>query len=62
VQVHVGDTGCGSRTASADTCTGCGERLTVRNTSWHSPVRTPEPVPLAAAAPAPASHPNGPAA
>lgn len=56
--MYVVHTGCGARTASADTCTGCGERLTVRNTSWHSPVRTPEPVPLA---PAPATHPNGPA-
>lgn len=58
--LYVIHTGCGARTASADTCTGCGERLTVHNTSWHSLVRTPEPVPLASAAPA--THANGPAA
>ena len=55
-------TGCGARTSSADSCTVCGERLTARNTSWHSLSRTPEPVALAAApagsttAPAPPSR------
>ena len=46
-------TGCGARTTSADGCTVCGERLTARNTSWHSLSRTPEPVALAAAPAAP---------
>src|SRR6478752_6895864 len=41
--------GCGARTSSADTCTACGERLTARNTSWHSLTRTADPVPLASA-------------
>ena len=51
-------TGCGSRTSSADSCTVCGERLTARNTSWHSLARTPDPVPLAAtyASPAPSAE------
>jgi DNA-binding HxlR family transcriptional regulator len=40
---------CGSRTASADSCTACGGRLTAGNTTWHSPTRTAEPVPLATA-------------
>jgi DNA-binding HxlR family transcriptional regulator len=44
--------GCGARTSSADSCTGCGERLTAENTSWHSLTRTADPVPLAAACPA----------
>lgn len=58
-------TRCGQRTTSADSCTACGERLTAENTSWHSLTRTPEPVRLATAAPAPASDAlsqNGPAA
>ncbi|MGX1160033.1 hypothetical protein FBY31_1605 [Arthrobacter sp. SLBN-100] len=42
--------GCGQRTGSADTCTGCGERLTAANTSWHSQARTTSPVALATAA------------
>jgi DNA-binding HxlR family transcriptional regulator len=41
--------GCGQRTSSADTCTACGERLTVANTSWHSHTRTEAPVNLATA-------------
>ncbi|MCU1533036.1 MAG: transcriptional regulator [Arthrobacter sp.] len=41
--------GCGARTASADNCTACGERLTAQNTSWHSLARTADPVPLATA-------------
>jgi hypothetical protein len=49
--------GCGQPTSSADTCTGCGERLTAANTSWHSETRTTAPVGLATAAP-----PNGAAA
>jgi hypothetical protein len=56
---------CGQRTSSADTCTACGERLTADNTSWHSPTRTPEPVPLATAASVSSRHAisqNGPAA
>jgi DNA-binding HxlR family transcriptional regulator len=40
---------CGQRTSSADTCTGCGERLTAENTSWHSLTRSEEPLPLATA-------------
>jgi DNA-binding HxlR family transcriptional regulator len=40
---------CGQRTGSADTCTGCGERLTAENTSWHSLTRSSAPVPLATA-------------
>ena len=48
-------TGCGARTTSADSCTACGERLTARNTSWHSLARTPDPVQLAATYAAPAS-------
>jgi DNA-binding HxlR family transcriptional regulator len=40
---------CEQRTTSADTCTGCGERLTAENTSWHSLTRTEEPLPLATA-------------
>jgi DNA-binding HxlR family transcriptional regulator len=40
---------CGQRTSSADTCTGCGERLTAENTSWHSLTRSKEPLPLATA-------------
>jgi len=48
-------TGCGARTTSADSCTTCGERLTARNTSWHSLARTPDPVQLAATYAAPAS-------
>ena len=43
-------TGCGARTASADSCTVCGERLAAGNTSWHSLTRSAEPVPLATAA------------
>ncbi|MCU1564251.1 MAG: transcriptional regulator [Arthrobacter sp.] len=43
--------GCGARTSSADSCTGCGERLTAENTSWHSLTRTADPVPLATACP-----------
>jgi DNA-binding HxlR family transcriptional regulator len=43
-------TGCGQRTASADTCTECGERLTAANTSWHSLTRSDAPVELATAA------------
>ena len=42
---------CGQRTSSADSCTACGERLTARNTSWHSLTRTAEPMPLAMASP-----------
>lgn len=51
--------GCGQRTSSADSCTGCGERLTAENTSWHSLTRTEEPVALATA---PDSRKNGNAA
>jgi DNA-binding HxlR family transcriptional regulator len=40
---------CGARTSSADSCTGCGERLTADNTSWHSLARSTGPVPLATA-------------
>ncbi|MFE5839052.1 winged helix-turn-helix transcriptional regulator [Arthrobacter sp. NPDC056493] len=40
---------CGQRTASADTCTECGERLTAENTSWHSLTRSSAPLPLATA-------------
>ncbi len=54
-------TGCGARTTSADTCTACGERLTARNTSWHSLARTPEPVLLAATRAAPAPSVKAPA-
>src|SRR5450830_6586 len=49
--------GCGQRTTSADTCTGCGEPLTAENTSWHSLSRTSQPVPLATA---PATAPAAP--
>ncbi|MCU1517668.1 MAG: HxlR family transcriptional regulator [Pseudarthrobacter sp.] len=42
--------GCGQRTGSADTCTGCGERLTAANTSWHSLTRSDVPQQLATAA------------
>ncbi|WP_050054246.1 winged helix-turn-helix transcriptional regulator [Pseudarthrobacter siccitolerans] len=48
--MYVIHTGCGRRTSSADTCTGCGEQLTAANTSWHSQTRTPSPVELATAA------------
>jgi DNA-binding HxlR family transcriptional regulator len=41
--------GCGQRTSSADTCTGCGEPLTAANTSWHSLARSVAPVRLATA-------------
>ncbi|MET1021499.1 MAG: helix-turn-helix domain-containing protein [Arthrobacter sp.] len=51
---------CGQRTTSADSCTACGERLTARNTSWHSLTRTPDPVPLAATYAAPASSVDAP--
>ncbi|MBJ2120948.1 helix-turn-helix transcriptional regulator [Arthrobacter sp. MSA 4-2] len=40
---------CGQRTGSADTCTGCGERLTAATTKWHSQTRTDAPVELATA-------------
>jgi DNA-binding HxlR family transcriptional regulator len=48
--MYVIHSACGRRTASADTCTGCGERLTAANTSWHSQARTTTPVALATAA------------
>ncbi|MEZ2390846.1 winged helix-turn-helix transcriptional regulator [bacterium RCC_150] len=46
--------GCGLPTASADTCTHCGIRLTAANTSWHSFTRSDHPLALATA-PAPAA-------
>lgn len=49
--------GCGLPTASADTCSHCGSRLTAANTSWHSLTRTERPVALATA-PAVAVPPN----
>ena len=48
--MYVIHSGCGKRTGSADTCTGCGERLTAANTSWHSQSRSEQPVPLSTAA------------
>ena len=48
--LYVIHSGCGKRTSSADTCTGCGDRLTAANTSWHSRTRSAEPVRLATAA------------
>ena len=47
---------CGQRTTSADSCTSCGERLTADNTSWHSLIRTADPVALATA---PTTQQNG---
>ncbi|WP_087874006.1 winged helix-turn-helix transcriptional regulator [Arthrobacter globiformis] len=47
--VYIVHAACGQRTSSADTCTECGERLTVENTSWHSLTRSDEPIPLAMA-------------
>jgi DNA-binding HxlR family transcriptional regulator len=48
--MYVIHSSCGQRTSSADTCTGCGERLTAANTGWHSLTRTDAPVQLATAA------------
>jgi DNA-binding HxlR family transcriptional regulator len=48
--MYVIHSGCGQRTGSADTCTGCGERLTAANTSWHSQSRSEQPVQLSTAA------------
>jgi DNA-binding HxlR family transcriptional regulator len=48
--MYVIHSGCGKRTGSADTCTGCGERLTAANTSWHSQSRSEQPVQLSTAA------------
>ena len=39
--------GCGLPTSSADVCSHCGERLSAANTSWHSPARSEQPIPLA---------------
>ncbi|MGO4583953.1 winged helix-turn-helix transcriptional regulator [Arthrobacter sp. 2RAF6] len=41
--------GCGLPTASADTCSHCGTRLTAANTSWHSLTRSEHPLALATA-------------
>ncbi|ELT45208.1 winged helix-turn-helix transcriptional regulator [Arthrobacter nitrophenolicus] len=49
--LHVIHSGCGQPTTSADTCTGCGERLTAANTSWHSEARSGHPIKLATAMP-----------
>ncbi|MBT2567291.1 helix-turn-helix transcriptional regulator [Arthrobacter sp. ISL-85] len=48
--LYVIHSGCGKATSSADTCTGCGERLTAANTSWHSRSRSEQPIRLSTAA------------
>ncbi|MGN8129112.1 winged helix-turn-helix transcriptional regulator [Paenarthrobacter sp. 22069] len=47
--LYVIHAGCGKPTASADTCTECGERLTAANTSWHSRSRSDQPIRLSTA-------------
>jgi len=47
--LYVIHAGCAKPTASADTCTECGERLTAANTSWHSRSRSDQPIRLSTA-------------
>jgi DNA-binding HxlR family transcriptional regulator len=47
--MYVIHSGCGKPTTSADTCTECGERLTAANTSWHSRLRSEQPIRLSTA-------------